>query len=251
ARVVSMQRGGGSKDTWVMSPGQVDASFTLLRTTVSAADLVRTAPSGVPSRLAENLFWLGRYQERCDGMARLLRLALGLKLQDGEDDENAQAPLQELAMETGLLQPGENLDAALLTAALSLDHPRGLPANLRALQNVAFNLRERMSQDNWRILNNVLQELPRHSGPRISDALEWLDLLIAKLMTLSGFALDGMARDDAWRFMSIGRRIERLGFVGAAVHCAFLHDGSAGLSWLLRLADSIVTYRARYMTSPE
>src|SRR5690606_11447278 len=111
--------------------------------------------------------------------------------------------------------------------------------------------RERMSQDNSRILNNVLQELPRHARPRNSDALGWLDLLISMLLTPSGFALDGRARDDAWRFMSIGRRIERLGFLGAAVHCAFLHDGSAGLSWLLRLADSIVTYRARYMTSPE
>jgi uncharacterized alpha-E superfamily protein len=60
-----------------------------------------------------------------------------------------------------------------------------------------------------------------------------------------------MTRDNAWRFMSIGRRIERLNFLCSAVHCAFLHDGSAGLSWLLRLADSIVTYRARYMTSPE
>lgn len=251
ARVVSMQRGGGSKDTWVMSPGQVDASFTLLRTTVSAADLVRAAPSGLPSRLAENLFWLGRYQERCDDMARLLRLTLGLKLQDGEDDENAQAPLQELALEAGLLQPGEAVDAALLNAALSFEHAGGLPANLRALQNVAFNLRERMSQDNWRILNNILQDIPRHPQPRMPEALEWLDVLITRLMTLSGFALDGMARDNAWRFMSIGRRIERLNFLCASVHCAFLHDGSAGLSWLLRLADSIVTYRARYMTSPE
>jgi uncharacterized alpha-E superfamily protein len=60
-----------------------------------------------------------------------------------------------------------------------------------------------------------------------------------------------MTRDVAWRFMSIGRRMERLVFQCAAVQCAFIHDGSAGLSWLLRLADSIITYRARYMTSPE
>lgn len=250
ARVVSMQRGGGSKDTWVMSHGQVDSSFTLLRTTVSAADLVR-APAVLPSRLAENLFWLGRYQERCDDMARLLRLALSLKVHDGEDEENAQAPLQELALETGLVQPSDNMDTALLDATLSLDHAGGLPANLRALQNVAFNLRERMSHDNWRILNTILHDLPRHPQPSIPEALEWLDKLITRLMTLSGFALDGMTRDNAWRFMSIGRRIERMGFLSAGVHCAFLHDGSAGLSWLLRLADSIVTYRARYMTSPE
>ena len=89
-RVVSMQRGSGSKDTWVMAAGQVDASFTLLQSTVTAADLVRN-PSGLPSRLAENLFWFGRYEERCEDTVRLLRLALGQQLQEN-DDENAQEP---------------------------------------------------------------------------------------------------------------------------------------------------------------
>lgn len=252
ARVVTMQRGGGSKDTWVLSPGQVDTSFSLLRKTVTTADLVR-APAGLPSRLAENLFWLGRYAERCDDLTRLLRSTLGLKLQESDDEENAQLPLIELAFETGLIKASEELDidAALLDAALSPEHEGGLPANLRSMQQVAFHLRERMSTDNWRILNNILADLPVREGQEMTTALEWLDTLITRLMTLSGFALDGMTRDVAWRFMSIGRRMERLIFQCAAVQCAFLHDGSVGLSWLLRLADSVVTYRARYMTSPE
>jgi uncharacterized alpha-E superfamily protein len=250
ARVVTMQRGGGSKDTWVMSPGQVDTSFTLLRTTVTPADLVR-APAGLPSRLAENLYWLGRYQERCDDMARLLRQTLGLKLQDSDDEENAQQPLEELARETGLISASEDVEQALLTAALSTDEPGSLPSNLRSLQQVAFHLRERMSLDNWRVLNNVLADIPDSDEQEVSTALEWLDLVTVRLMTLSGFALDGMTRDNAWRFMSIGRRLERLIFQCAALQCAFLHDGTAGLTWLLRLSDSAVTYRARYMTSPE
>ena len=250
ARVVSMQRGGGSKDTWVMSPGQVDTSFTLLRTTVTPADLVR-APAGLPSRLAENLYWLGRYQERCDDMARLLRSALGLKLQDSDDEENSQLPLQELARKTGLIQSSEDIDQALLAAALSADSPGSLPANLKNLQQVAFHLRERMSLDNWRILNNILQDIPDSDEAEVTTALEWLDTVTVRLMTLSGFALDGMTRDNAWRFMSIGRRLERLIFQCAALQCAFLHDGTAGLTWLLRLSDSVVTYRARYMSSPE
>jgi uncharacterized alpha-E superfamily protein len=85
----------------------------------------------------------------------------------------------------------------------------------------------------------------------VPGALQWLDVVATRLMTLSGFALDGMTRDHAWRFMSIGRRLERLTFQCAAVQCAFLHDGQSGLSWLLTLSDSIVTYRARYMASPE
>ena len=106
ARVVSMQRGGGSKDTWILSPGQVDTSFTLLRTTVSAADLVRS-PAGLPSRLAENLYWFGRYAERCDDTARLLRLALNLRLQESEDEENSLQPIHELASENGLIGIGD------------------------------------------------------------------------------------------------------------------------------------------------
>ncbi|MEO6079607.1 MAG: circularly permuted type 2 ATP-grasp protein [Steroidobacteraceae bacterium] len=250
ARVVTMQRGGGSKDTWVMSPGQVDASFTLLRTTVTPADLVR-APAGLPSRLAENLYWLGRYQERCDDMARLLRQTLGLKLQDSDDEENAQQPLEELARQTGLIGDDEDVEQALLTATLSQEEPGSLPVNLKSLQQVAFHLRERMSLDNWRVLNNVLQDIPDSDVQEVSTALEWLDMVTLRLMTLSGFALDGMTRDNAWRFMSIGRRLERLVFQCAALQCAFLHDGTAGLTWLLRLSDSAVTYRARYMVSPE
>jgi uncharacterized circularly permuted ATP-grasp superfamily protein/uncharacterized alpha-E superfamily protein len=248
-RVVSMQRGGGSKDTWVLSPGQVDSSFTLLRSTVSAADLVRS-PAGLPSRLAENLYWFGRYEERCEDTARLLRLALTLKLQENEDEENSQQPIHELASEHGLIAVGEDADRELLRAAVDMDHPNGIPHKLRSLQQVAFHLRERMSHDNWRAINGLLDARPEEESD-VGHALAWLDVVATRLITLSGFALDGMTRDHAWRFMSIGRRIERLLFQCAALQCAFLHDGVSGLSWLLTLSDSIVTYRARYMTSPE
>jgi uncharacterized alpha-E superfamily protein len=139
----------------------------------------------------------------------------------------------------------------LLLAAVDDEEDNGLLHRLRALQQVAFHLRERMSHDNWRVLNGLLQDCPDPAGHDVTEALEWLDTVIARLMTLSGFALDGMTRDHAWRFMSIGRRLERLQFQCAALQCAFTHDGNAGLSWLLRLSDSMVTYRARYHASPE
>ena len=250
ARVVSMQRGGASKDTWVLSPGQVDSSFTLLRTTVTADELVRS-PAGLPSRLAENLYWFGRYEERCEDTARLLRLALGLKLQENEDEENSQLPIHELARDNDLFKPDEDVDQKLLQAAVDIEHPAGLLGKLRALQQVAFHLRERMSHDNWRAINSLLDDAPEGEAKAVPGALQWLDVVATRLMTLSGFALDGMTRDHAWRFMSIGRRLERLTFQCGAVQSAFRHDGRSGLSWLLSLSDSIVTYRARYLASPE
>jgi len=81
ARVISMQRGGSAKDTWVLSSGPV-SSFSLLRRETRAEDLVRTGLN-LSSRVVENLYWFGRDTERCDGIARLLRLALTRVIEEG------------------------------------------------------------------------------------------------------------------------------------------------------------------------
>ena len=248
-RVVSMQRGGGSKDTWVMSAGPVDASFTLLRNTVTAADL-QSARAVTPSRVVENLFWFGRSEERCDDAARLLRLALNQKLQE-DDDENSTAPVLALATAFGILKADDDPDVALLAAAVREDNAFGLPANLRTLERVAFTLRDRMSLDNWRTINSLLKDPVFNKAASLSDTLGWLDRTITSMMTLSGFALDGMTRDDGWRFLSIGRRLERLAFQCLALQIAFEHRINSGLTWLLSLADSTGTYRSRYLARPE
>ncbi len=79
--VIAMQRGGRSKDTWVLADGPVNAEFSLLSNTVTVDDLVG-ADATLASRAAENLFWYGRYGERCDATARLLRVAIGQVLED-------------------------------------------------------------------------------------------------------------------------------------------------------------------------
>lgn len=249
-RVVSMQRGGGSKDTWVMSSGPVDTSFTLLKNKATAADSLRVR-AGIPSRVVENLFWFGRYEERCDNAARLLRLALNQKLQETDDDENSLPAVLALAKSFGLLHEDDDPDTALLAAAVREDNAFGLPANLRTLERVAFTLRDRMSLDNWRTINGLIKDPVFNKAASLADTLGWLDRTISSMMTLSGFALDGMTRDDGWRFFSIGRQVERLAFQCLALQIAFEHRFDAGLTWLLSLADSTVTYRSRYLARPE
>ena len=255
ARVVSMQRGGGSKDTWVISPGPVNTAFSLLRSTVGV-DQLKRAGAGLSSRMAENLFWFGRYAERCDNTARLLRVALGRTVLDSDDDDDASRPILALAQRCGLLDEEDLIDpyaceAKLLAAANGDDHPFGLPENLKQLSRVAFNLRERMSQDNWRAINRLLQDQMFGREASISDTLNGVDRIITGLMTLSGFALDGMTRDTGWRFLSIGRRLERMTFSTLSLQVALTEGRASGLSWLLRLSDSIITYRSRYMARPE
>ena len=256
ARVISMQRGGSSKDTWVLAAGQVN-TFSLLRRAIGPQDLVR-AGTNLSSRVVENLYWFGRYCERCDATARLLRLALGRLVDDTPgDDASARPVIVALLRHAEILAPGENDpgDAELVTqlrAAIADDSRTGLASGIRDMGRVASHLRERLSLDNWRALNRMVRGTGRKSKTAtLSDVLVELDGLIAAFTTLSGFVLDGMTRDPGWRFLSIGRRIERMQTLGAALNAALAGPPGTDPSWLLRLADSIITYRARYSARPE
>ncbi len=249
SRIIAMQRGGRSKDTWVLSDEPVNASFTLLSTTVAAADLV-TARANLPSRAAENLFWFGRYGERCDGAARLLRVAIAEAIDDADERSSGPPPALLLAGRQGLIDlRGEDAAIELQRAAT---HPEGaLAERLRQLSRVAFSLRERMSADHWRTLNQLLADPVFRRGASLPLALAWLDRAVTALMTLSGFVLDGMTRGVGWRFLSMGRRIERLSLLCSALQVATREGRAQGLDWLLDLADSTVTYRSRYLVAPE
>jgi uncharacterized circularly permuted ATP-grasp superfamily protein/uncharacterized alpha-E superfamily protein len=258
ARVISMQRGGSSKDTWVLASGPV-STFSLLRRSIGEQDLVR-AGTNLSSRGVENLFWFGRYCERSEATARLLRVALG-RFGDnvpGDDDERARPVMLELLRRAGILPagapaPGDRDLSAALRAAITDDAQPGLAANLRQLMRVASNLRERVSIDNWRALNRLTQAVTQRRGRKtaFSDLLTELDLAISGFTTLSGFALDGMTRDPGWRFLSVGRRLERLQWLCTTLKQTVAGPPEMDLTWLLRLADSIITYRARYMARPE
>jgi len=143
------------------------------------------------------------------------------------------------------------IEAALLLAVVSPDVP-GLARQQRQLHRVAGQLPERFSVDNWRALNRMVQPAV-HPGERPSQsaAMTILDDAAASLMMLAGFALDGMTRDLGWRFMSIGRRLERLQFQCEVLQRALAMDQDGNLEWLLELSDSIITYRARYRAQPE
>jgi uncharacterized circularly permuted ATP-grasp superfamily protein/uncharacterized alpha-E superfamily protein len=256
-RVISMQRGGSSKDTWVLASGPV-STFSLLRRSIGPQELVRSG-TNLSSRVVENLFWFGRYCERCDATARLLRIALG-RFGDnlpGDDDERARPVVLELLRHAGILAPGgaepadRELSTALRAAITDEAHP-GLARDLRQLRRVASQLRERLSLDNWRTINRLTQGVAqRRARPGFSDLLGELDVAIAASATLSGFTLDNMTRDPGWRFLSIGRRLERLQWLCATLKQTVAGPAEMDLTWLLRFADSIITYRARYMARPE
>src|SRR5260221_4554156 len=148
--------------------------------------------------------------------------------------------------------PDDKELSAALRAAVTDDAQPGLAANLRQLMRVASMLRERLSLDNWRALNRLTQSVTQRRGRKVAfqDLLTELDLAITGFSTLSGYALDGMTRDPGWRFLSIGRRLERLQWLCTALKHTVSGPAEMDLTWLLRLAGSIITHPTRDMARP-
>ena len=278
ARVLTMQMGGASKDTWVQARARVD-THRLQKSSITGEDLVRE-DSNLSSRVAENLLWFGRHAERSDNICRLLRVALNILFNVRFDQRGAEWPTVEaLCIWFGLLDPQRKpaspavvgsatlpgtasalpapiftdaeIETALLLAVVSPAVP-GLARQQQQLHRIAGQLHERFSVDNWRALNRMVQPVaPPGERPSQSGVMTILDDAAAALMTLAGFALDGMVRDLGWRFMSIGRRLERLQFQAVVLQRALAMDENGNLDWVLELSDSIITYRARYRAQPE
>jgi uncharacterized circularly permuted ATP-grasp superfamily protein/uncharacterized alpha-E superfamily protein len=239
ADIVSMQRGGGSKDVWVLAADRRsddDNKGAMAPRTLARHD-------ELPSRLAENLFWLGRYSERCEDKARLLRSTLGVR---------TDLLLWPLALETcrhfiTLSKPG---DAAL--PVFDEGNALGLRADLQRLGWCAAQARSRLSAENWRGIS-VLQRQFQEAAEKKSDPGVTLDALLLSLTALAGFALDDMTQDDGWRLMMLGRRLERLQFMSELLGLRLQSGGTptqSELEWLLDIGDSTITYRTRYLASP-
>ena len=153
---VSMQFGGSSVDTWVLS-SQPISTFTLLPSPMQPADLARKHRT-VSSRAAENLFWAGRYSERAENNVRLLRLILG-SLESADADAMFET-LVELALYCGLVQSGDvraedSLQAFERTLVANLHEANGAASIgqvLSAQARASGEIRGRLSNDHWRTI---------------------------------------------------------------------------------------------------
>ncbi|KAB2966994.1 circularly permuted type 2 ATP-grasp protein [Zoogloea sp.] len=265
-RILTMQKGGSSKDTWVPSDGPV-STFSLLQNTLRVSDLIGETGT-LSSRLAENLFWFGRYGERCDAVARLARLALS-RLSEGRRTERAGAlsVMLDLAAGAGLIEgevsatPLAKAELDLFRAVLDRRADCGLAANLQRLTWCATQAREHLSLDHWHALKRLSAEIESARG-RVSDVsalLEFLDEALTTFVSLSGFAMDNMTRDMGWRLHIVGRRLERLDnlsgrlarFLRRYAEVAGPLHRELAVEALLELCDSIITYRTRYRAQPE
>lgn len=250
AHAVTLQKGGRTADAWVLSEEPI-AETTLLPTPDRV--VIRRSAGTLPSRAADNLFWVGRYIERTEATLRLVRALIHQII----DDDDAAAPI--IASICSLLQawsagPKEILRAKptlVARAALQQAECEGsLPFLASAARSAASVIRDRFSPDAWRALTNLVAVINAAvpDGPSEGAMLERVNDALRIVASFSGLAQENMTQRAGWRFLELGRRLER-----GLVTCRFARQFSnppvheRALDVLLELCDSQITYRKRYM----
>jgi uncharacterized circularly permuted ATP-grasp superfamily protein/uncharacterized alpha-E superfamily protein len=264
-RFISMQRGGSSKDTWVISETPVE-EFTLLHGANQNVELRRTG-NNLPSRLADNFFWLGRYSERADATARLLRSALQRFNPERAGGAQAlvapllttleiQGQLPDISTKPELRQNAEAFEAELLAAIFDPGRPGSLRNTADQLQRLAMHVRDRTSNDMWRVLSTLNDRLALPARKMIvlaGDATGMLNETLINLAAFHGLARENMTRAQAWRFLDMGLRLERAVYLCTLLDAALNSPEAENPSLLeavLEVADSSITFRSRYTLLP-
>jgi len=238
AEVVSAQRGGGSKDIWVLSDGEEEAV-----TTATHRLQVTIRPDDVPSRVVENLFWLGRYTVRCTDKARLLRSTVRVRA-----DRNVWIHAVRICHAFGVITKDSQPSALVRDDR----EPHGVAADVKRIAWCASQVRSRLSARYWRAVVALQRQVQDAVASR-EEPREALERLALSLAALAGYAAEDMTHDEGWRLMRVGRRLERLQFTSGLlaqhlVAAAATHQGQ--VEWLLNVCHSISIYRARYFSAP-
>ena len=229
---IAMRRGGSVADVWIVSDKPVEAETMLAP---GHGPFARAVPGTLPSRAADNLFWLGRYVERTEGHLRLLR-AYHLRLSESASGTNPLFDLIEKTLESRGLDPEITL-------------PDGLFQTLDSAVNSASKIRDRFSIDGWMALNDLAKTARRlrKTVTPGDDNARAMGVLLRKVSGFTGLVHENMYRFVGWRFMSIGRALERMQFMTASL--AEMADPEApegALDLAVEIGDSAMSHRRRY-----
>lgn len=245
--IVSLQQGSLSKDTWIMQDGPPGEGPLLVH--ARPAESLRH-PAATPSRTADNLFWLGRYLERGTGLARRLE-QLDALLHDEIallDPAVPRATLGLLMRMQGLGEPGDRPLAELARlvrrGADDPARPSSLAATLANLARLLDTLKVSLPHEAWQLVRHLRQ---RRS---VSEAgtCAWVR---QNLTGLEALTLESMPHDIGWRFLQLGRRLERAGQLLGLLQALLPEKADSPatefrLQTLLHLADALFTYRQAY-----
>jgi uncharacterized circularly permuted ATP-grasp superfamily protein/uncharacterized alpha-E superfamily protein len=216
-----------AKDVWVRPTERARAEAVTLPVEPPVKTAAGTWAVSSP-RVLSDLFWMGRYGERAENMARLLivardRFHVYRHQQDTEESECVPVLMAALGRITGTDTGADNDHAEMIAIApstlwsLTVDtnRPGSLVQSVDGLALAARAVRDQLSNDTWMVLAGVERALAQKADP--PHSLARADTLLASahsrtlagMLTLSGIAGESMVRDVGWTMMDIGKRIER------------------------------------------
>jgi uncharacterized circularly permuted ATP-grasp superfamily protein/uncharacterized alpha-E superfamily protein len=252
--MVSMQGGAGSKDTWILRSGEDDEEESAAAIPAHASTDRRL--TGLPSRAADSLFWLGRYTERFEQYLRVLRCVLGQLASDtSPESSDRDNRLGHLMAGIGFLlttDPDDgpaDLTGRILDWIYRFDGPGSIPDLMNRIRENAAAVRDRLSGDTWQILDRLVPQPEVPTTRRsIAHAHGMMQGLILNLAAFNGLAMENMTRGPGWRFLDSGRRLERGFSMTTLMTAAAFVSGSPTplLEMILDIADSGMTHRQRY-----
>ncbi|KEO59327.1 circularly permuted type 2 ATP-grasp protein [Thioclava indica] len=229
---LSMQRGGAVADVWIVSDRPVPP-ITLA--SPPGAEFRREKTGILPARAADNLFWLGRYIERCEDAIRLIR-AYHLRL---AATGSANDPRLERMAEF-LKSSGVDVTDPI---------PEALIARLDAAQFCASKVRDRFSTDGWLALKDLAKTARQmtQTARAGDDTARAMGVLLRKITGFTGLVHENMYRFAGWRFLSIGRALERADAMAALLIQFTDEDAPEGsLDLAVEVGDSVITHQRRY-----
>ncbi|MGC9417634.1 MAG: circularly permuted type 2 ATP-grasp protein [Rhodovulum sp.] len=229
---LAMKNGGSVADVWVVSDGPVTPDSLAAQ---HGGPFVRRLPGVLPSRAADNLYWLGRYVERAEARVRELR-AYHLRLEEVGHREMPLLAHLERYLDGFDIDPDEPVPAAILEL-------------FEAGQSCAGKVRDRFSTDGWHALND-LAFTARGMYNRVrpgDDAARKMTELLRKLAGFAGLVHDNMFRSSGWRFLTMGRALERADQM-LTLLAAFADPAAPPGSFdvAVEVGDSVMTHRRRY-----
>lgn len=268
AAVAMTSNAAQSRDVWVAATEVQGPHYSRWRLSEEESQVQRFGAL-LPSRIADNLYWLGRYVERADWTLRVMRNAL----HRGEEDlrpvrrTDAAENMLDLLIRKGRPQSNVNAPNAGPPATVeervqvlfdALDRPYGIRATFQNIRFVARQSRDRLSADSWRVLGNltVTNDVPKAGETQSNGELvERIDRRISELAAFSGLMHENMTRNFGWRFLAMGRRIERALQMAELLRTLLTAPVSEAeeterLAFLLETTDCFMTYRARYRFAP-
>ena len=198
------------------------------------------------SRIAESLFWIGRYVERADDTARILDVHLQMLLEDSQLTE-AQACRALLAVMGVQLAPEEEVDRFVVMDRLAYDvgYPSAIVGSLGAARENARRAREVVSTDLWQCLNTTWMGIDRMriGAMSIHEFFAWVR---ERAALVAGIAEETMSRDDAWRFLVLGRSLERADMTARLVATSAISAAVPSWTTLLRSCGAHESYLRTY-----